>query len=450
MKNIFRRNTALISLILLVSSCSVQKRIGRIAGQGLLEDTVIKHAHIGISIYDVGSGKYLYDYQGDKYFVPASNTKIITCYAGMKYLGDSIAGMRYFENDTAIFLQPTGDPTFLHSGYKWQPVADFITATQKPLYINDKNWNEKALGSGWSWDDYNDYYMPERSALPVYGNVIRWVQEKTGDSPQQDTVFDQSVSIYSIPEISWDVHFNPASNDRHFYVERKKDANDFVITQGSEKKREQEVPFVTNGMLSALELIKENYGKEIIRDTGFIPDPAKLKVIYSRPVDSVLQPMMHRSDNFFAEQILLMVAERLTGTLNDRKAIDSLLNGDLSGMPQRPAWADGSGLSRFNLFSPQDFIFVLNRMRQEFGMDHVKNIFETGGNGTLRNYYKDMNDHIYAKTGTLTGVVALSGFLTTRKNRQLLFSILVNNHNGSTVAIRRKVESFIRRIYDNY
>ena len=51
-------------------------------------------------------------------------------------------------------------------------------------------------------------------------------------------------------------------------------------------------------------------------------------VIHSQPTDSLLKPMMHRSDNFYAEQSLLMVSEKLLGTMNDRKIIDTLLKSD--------------------------------------------------------------------------------------------------------------------------
>jgi D-alanyl-D-alanine carboxypeptidase/D-alanyl-D-alanine-endopeptidase (penicillin-binding protein 4) len=72
----------------------------------------LQKAHIGISIYDPASQKYLYNYQGDKYFVPASNTKLPTCYAAMKYLGDSLVA--YLIKDTAdeVIIRPMGDPSF--------------------------------------------------------------------------------------------------------------------------------------------------------------------------------------------------------------------------------------------------------------------------------------------------------------------------------------------------
>jgi D-alanyl-D-alanine carboxypeptidase/D-alanyl-D-alanine-endopeptidase (penicillin-binding protein 4) len=153
--------------------------------------------------------------------------------------------------------------------------------------------------------------------------------------------------------------------------------------------------------------------------------------------------MMHRSDNFFAEQSLLMVSNEVLSVMNDAKIIDTLLKTDLKDLPQKPRWVDGSGLSRYNLFTPQDFVFILNKMRTEFGMNRIKEIFPTGNEGTLTNYYKAENGHLFAKTGTLSGVVAISGFLYTKKNKLLIFSVLVNNHQASATAVRRAVEKFV-------
>src|SRR5829696_5295491 len=80
------------SFIILASSCSLQKQISRSATKYLLEDSALLTAHAGISIYEPASNKYWYNFQGDRYFIPASNIKLPTCYAAMKYLGDSLVG----------------------------------------------------------------------------------------------------------------------------------------------------------------------------------------------------------------------------------------------------------------------------------------------------------------------------------------------------------------------
>jgi D-alanyl-D-alanine carboxypeptidase/D-alanyl-D-alanine-endopeptidase (penicillin-binding protein 4) len=159
---------------------------------------------------------------------------------------------------------------------------------------------------------------------------------------------------------------------------------------------------------------------------------------------------MHRSDNFFAEQALLMVSNEVLGYMSDGAIIDTLLKSDFKDLPHPPRWADGSGLSRYNLFSPQDLAAILGKMKAEFGMARIREIFPTGNKGTLANYYKSDSNYLYAKTGTLSGVVALSGYMTTTKGRELIFSVLVNNHQASATAVRRAVEKFVQNVRQNY
>ena len=160
--------------------------------------------------------------------------------------------------------------------------------------------------------------------------------------------------------------------------------------------------------------------------------------------------MMHRSDNFYAEQSLLMVSQKLLGVMNDRKVIDTLMQMIYGDLPQRPRWVDGSGLSRYNLFSPQDFVTILNKMRTDFGMERMKEILPTGNEGTLTNYYRTETGLIFAKTGTLSGVVSISGYLYSQKNKLLIFSVLVNNHNTSATEVRRSVEKFLQELRARY
>ena len=157
---------------------------------------------------------------------------------------------------------------------------------------------------------------------------------------------------------------------------------------------------------------------------------------------------MHRSDNFYAEQSLLMVGQALSGELNDAKTIDSLMKTDFANMPNKPRWVDGSGLSRYNLISPMDFVWVLNKMKQEINWNRITTIFPTGNTGTLSGYYKNYGGKIYAKTGTLSNHVALSGFIKTNSGKELIFSVLVNSHQTAASNIRRAVEAFLTDIIE--
>lgn len=442
----------LLLCVLLMASCTLSRRTADAARNILLQDTALSQAHVGIALFDPTSGKWRYRHQADRYFVPASNTKLITCYAAMKHLGDSLDGIEWQELDTAIILWPTGDPTFLHPDYADQPVDSFLRAAQKPLRMVTDQWKTTPLGSGWSWDDYSAYYMAERSPFPIYGNVIRWkqsVSRKENPTHPGDTL---DVFITSDPEVDWPVDFTPPDPRGRFSVERVRDANRFIITEGRRDGELVEVPFVTSGTSSALSLVEDSLHAFIAATTseGRSSVIRPRYTLRSRPVDSMLRPLMLRSDNFFAEQTLLMTARRLTGSFSEGPATEQLLRTTFSGMPHRPRWADGSGLSRYNLFTPADFVWVLDRMRADFGMKRVEGILPTPGIGTLRSYGTDLTGRIYAKTGTLSGVVALSGFVRADSGKWLVFSLLVNNHRGNAADIRKRFEAFLREVMRLY
>src|SRR5579871_2336115 len=132
-----------LSLAVLLHGCSSSRFIDKKAQQLIFKQTDLESAHVGISVYDVASHSFLYDHQGDKFFVPASNTKLFSLYAGLKYLGDSLTGIRYLERDTDILILPTGDPTLLHPDYLSQPVIDFLKSKKRNIYIDDANWQDR-------------------------------------------------------------------------------------------------------------------------------------------------------------------------------------------------------------------------------------------------------------------------------------------------------------------
>ncbi len=417
--------------------CSPYRQIGKTAQQTVIQNKALQTAHVGISIYEPATGKYWYNHQGDKYFVPASNTKIPTAYVGMKYLGDSLPGLLFHDTDTALYIQPTADPTLLHRDYKTHPVFDFLKGTQKPVYYFLPAWQTREYGAGWSWSDYNESYMPERSELPIYGNVLELKLEQNGSRLELKP--DIHFFRYSINELA-----DPLT--QNIRVVRRQAKNTFDVNYGRQPYTTSQFPFMTFENPRLLEDTLKMEWRERVR----LPQPLPFKTVYSQPTDSMLKPLMHRSDNFFAEQTLLMVSNKLLGVMNEGRIIDTVLKGDFKDLPQMPRWADGSGLSRYNLFTPQSFVAILHKMKAEFGMERLKEIFPAGNDGTLRNYYVSNDAYIWAKTGTLSGVVALSGYLITKKEKLLLFSVLVNNHRANATDVRRAVEQFLLSVREKY
>lgn len=416
------RKILIIIVTGILSSCSVSKRMNHVAQKTIFSNKQFSNAHAGIAIYDPVTGKLLYNYQSDKYFVPASNTKLTSCYLAMKYLGDSIAGVQYqLLNDSTVLIAGTGDPTVLHPDFQKQPVYEFLKKFRE-IHLFTSGFDEY-LGNGWAWNDYMDDYMAPRSNMPLYGNFAR-IHDRNGTINIEPSYFKSSLTIS-----------NDIQNGISAY--RPWDNNLFTISNG--RYRQLDVPYIPADSV-ILKLLADTLRSRVIADSRL---PQDSKFVYTQPLDTMLSIMMHRSDNFFAEQSLLMVSKKLIGNMDDRQIIKKILETDFKNLPQAPGWVDGSGLSRYNLFTPQDFVFILNKMKNEFGMDRIKAILPTGGTGTLSSLYKNEKGYIFAKTGTLNGVVALSGFLITKKNRLLIFSCLVNNHRGSASDIRKGIEQFL-------
>ncbi|MEY2811253.1 MAG: hypothetical protein RI991_248 [Bacteroidota bacterium] len=437
----------LLTAFAFFSSCSMQHAIQKKANQFILKDEALAQAHVGIALHDPSSNKYVYQHQSNKLFVPASNVKIVTTYAALKYLPEFLPAAQWTELDTAILITPMGDPSFLHPDFKKHPLFDQLKSATKPLYIRNDNWNTAALGSGWSTDDYNDDYQAERSAFPVYGNLIQWFQErsvKENPTNPNDTI---DIFIYSNPEINWPVGFGKTSN--RFFVKREEHENAFVLSEGKEKSATQSVPFITKGISSGLELLKDSLGKSIQLADQELLSQAKGKTninISSQHRDTLLQKMMHRSDNFYADQSLLMVSQQALKRMDEPAVIQHILKNDLNQLPVQPRWVDGSGLSRYNQFSPDAMITILNQLKSTYNWELIKTIFPKAGEGTLRAINDEREEFIYAKTGSLSGIYCLSGYVMTKKGKWMNFSIMVNNHNSSSSTIRKKIESFLQSL----
>ena len=420
-----------VATVMILSACSVRQ-----AQKTLLNSEGVKGAHVGIAIYNDSKEQWLSKYQSDHYFTPASNVKILATYLGLQFLGDSLPGWKMAENADTLFLMPLGDPSFMHPEFKYQPVVDIIKNTNKQVVIVGNNQDQfEIFGSGWSWADYAEDYQPERSRMPIYGNVVHFYQSnKKLEAIKPFYFFKDIVDLGKAEEKNWS---------------RSRTGNRFFTTNENNKSKYFQVPFSQEDMpiVKALELLNDTLGKKISFQKQSTLPATSYKTIKTVATDSLLKIMMLRSDNFYADQIVLMASEQLFGKMDDAALLDSTKKLFFADLPQKMRWADGSGLSRYNLNTPENYIAILQQMQAKFGEARVKNIFEKGGEGTISAYYKNFPGTMYAKTGTLGGQVALSGFIYTPKQQKLYFSVLVANHmSPSSTQVRRAVETYLTKV----
>ena len=344
-------------------------------------------------------------------------------------------GLRYAIREDSLIFWGTGDPSFLYKDvFQNGRVLSFLKEANQSLYYSDANYQTTAFGPGWAWDDYNDYYSAERSAFPVYGNLVS-IQSFGEEFLVQPSYMTQYIKTAE-------------ASDQAKLI-RRQESNDFtyhppLITGGFEA----HVPFKVNPELTTA-LLSDTL-KKMVR---YVPQKSSkaANVLYSLPVDSLYKGMMQESDNFIAEQLLLVCSQVISDTLSPEIAIKYAKKNLLSDLVDEPIWIDGSGLSRYNLFTPRSIVQLWEKIYEKVPRERLFGLLATGGRyGTIKNWYKADVPYIFGKTGTLSNNHSLSGYLVTKKGKTLIFSFMNSNYVVSTSDVRREMEKILKMIYEKY
>lgn len=415
-----------ILVLFILTGCASAKRTVVKKINGLILSDSYKNQFTGFLLIDHATNDTLYNHNSNKYFTPASNTKIFTLFASLKLLPDSIPALQYIVQNDTLYIQGTGDPSLLHPYLKDSTTVHFLNKYKNiALYLD--NFKEEKYGPGWAWDDYQWYYSPERNGFPLYGNILT---VNFTDS----LVVQPSFLKNKVVPISYRVNRNPLQNVFYFDTERKDTL---------------EIPFIVDSCLTKALLEKELKKKILL--TNKMP-VGKREILYGIASDSVYKRMMLQSDNFLAEQLLILGSSTLSDTLNSKKARDFVLATYLNHLRQPPRWVDGSGLSRYNLFTPESIVAVLHNMYNEIPKERLFLLFPAGGvSGTLEDWYPgNPKPYIYAKTGSLGNNHNVSGYLITKSGKTLIFSFMNNHFMDLPSEIKIRMQRIFENIRDTY
>jgi len=426
-------------MLILLGSCSTTRKISKPLDKIFTESPVFKQGFVGFMVVDPEKNKTLYSYNDNKYFTPASNTKLFTFYAGLEILGDSIPALNYLiENDT-LYFKATGDPSFLNENLPNSTVFEFLNSNENHLAYVAPTYTEKHQGPGWAWDDYNAYYSAERTAFPIYGNMVGFDFEKNKEFPVVSPgIFKDS--LVSTKDSLVSARLRRDINSNLFQFNNQKKQSDFS----------QSVPFKYSSEI-LVKLLNDTLQKPVSLIQNSAINKKLDKTLYSVPGDSVYKRMLKVSDNFIAEQILIMAAGKISDTLKSDIAIDYMKENYLKDLPDEPMWYDGSGLSRYNLFTPRSMVKLLQKIKAEVPQEELLDMLPTGGHsGTIKNYYKADEPYVFAKTGTLKNNHSLSGYLKTKSGKILIFSFMNSNYTVPTPILKAEMEKVLLNIRDNY
>jgi serine-type D-Ala-D-Ala carboxypeptidase/endopeptidase (penicillin-binding protein 4) len=433
------RNSGFLSILIFFSACTPSERLREPVSSFFEKESIFADHFTGFSLYDPFQGKIIYEYNGDHFFTPASNTKILTLYSALTTFGDSLPAVKYQTTSDTVYVWPMADPTTLHQAFGNQArLFDFLASLNKPVVFCKNQFQDQRFGAGWAWDDYPYYYQAEKSYFPLFGNVVEFEYfPKNQEYIQYPNVLNVRYSYGENTEITRPEltnHFEVKLPDQHYHADISRTAPLHVTDSFVLSVITHYLP--ANSMLSA----------------GCPSVPGK-KIWYSLSVDTVYTYMMQRSDNFIAEQLLLAVSGFLTDTLQTDLAIHKMKEGPFRSISSQIQWYDGSGLSRYNLFTPNALVHILDKIRFILTEEKIRKIFAAGGvSGTIANWYRGDSGkpYIFAKTGTLKGVHCLSGYLFTDSGNMLIFSFMHNNFISGSNPVKESMNRILRFVKENY
>ena len=441
-------------LLFTVTGCKVTERalpkdeLQAVDSLTIFFDTseVFSQSITGFALYDPETDSLIYERDAHLYFTPASNTKILTLYASLKALPETLPSIRYQVRNDTLYFRGTGDPAFLNPEFDFTEAYQFLKNRPEKLVYYDGHFEDDHFGSGWSWDWYPAPYAPEKTPFPIYGNMMRLQAQQVAlvmlneEEPVKPRFFEKYIR-----NMGWD-------GEQVELVKRDYQSNQiFYVPKSDTVRQERIIPFKYERDLF-LEMLSDTLGRRV----GYVneTDIAFSETVYGTTADSLYKRMMQASDNFVAEQLMLMISDKHFGVMNSEAAIRYALSGYMGGLPQRPSWSDGSGLTRYNLITPHSIVVLLEKLMSEYGEERTLSWFPAGGvSGTIRGSYRapaGEPPYVYAKTGTLRNNTALSGYVYTDSGKRLSFSIINNNYVLGNNALRSEMGSLLELIKKNY
>ncbi|MCH7400896.1 D-alanyl-D-alanine carboxypeptidase/D-alanyl-D-alanine-endopeptidase [Belliella kenyensis] len=385
----------------------------------------------GFMLYDLDNQWVHFEKNSHMNFIPASTTKLLTFFASLAVLNRKTNTFRYITQGDEITIWGSGDPSWKYSLLP-QPKIEAFLEHYKKIKYSTSNWKENSFGRGWNWDDYYYSYSAEKSPLPIYGNLVTF--KNVNGRPQSNI---RAINATSSTEMQ-----NLTSVRRDFH------SNTFYYNPKSYTHSGSSMPFIATPELTA-ELMRELLKKpvEIVNTTI----PANAKKYQGGELQPLWKEMLQESDNFIAEQILLMVSDELFGELNVEKTIQYILKNHLSDLPDTPQWVDGSGLSRHNLVTPRSMVQLIQKLDKMMPRQELMQLLPQGGiNGTLKNNYKDSSPYVFAKTGTISNNHSLVGIIKTKSNNYFAFALMNNNYLNKASEIRAEMEKVLIFVKENF
>ncbi|HVT58260.1 MAG TPA: D-alanyl-D-alanine carboxypeptidase/D-alanyl-D-alanine-endopeptidase [Thermoanaerobaculia bacterium] len=456
-----------------VGATALQQAIGRQVALAL-RDT----AALGVHIAEVKSGETVFSYNGDEARVTASNTKLATTAAALDALGPAY----FFE--TQLLLRGKveggalegdlgviggGDPNISGRAFDGDSYAVFrdwarqlsargVRRVQGDLYLDYGLFEARQIHPDWPRAHLDTWYEAPVAALAFNDNCIL---VRVSPGRRGGPVRVETLPPVRLLQITSSARTSGSRRHNHLHVLRR---DDRLLVAGTIYEKDD--PFETwvsvpDSVLyfgSALVDALAEEGVTVagrLRPVAALPGPVwqRVAVYRSDLLDTVRIANKH-SQNFYAESLLKLVGARSCGAGSWQQGVQAV--GEFLvglGVPRGSfQMVDGSGMSRENHFTPRQLTLLLRHMYfHRWGAEFVQSLPASGGSdGSLRHRLASPPylGNVFAKTGTIEGVSALSGYARAVSGKVYTFSILLNK-TRSVWEARQAQDHIVMAVIDN-
>ena len=420
-----------------------------------ISDSRINKGAVSISVRDAETGKILYELNSDKPVSPASTLKSITLAAALNELGKDFefSTELYKNTNNELILKLGADPFLKANDLKTllKTAHEKNIIEPKAFFIDDTIIDQTEWGEGWQWDDDLNPLMPKFSAYNIDNNLLKITVEPTFKGAPAEIKLDVFYPATFVNLVT-----TGSAND--VKISRNNSIAPNVLNiEGTVAKREQiEIPINYPKRYFILRLEDAIRDENIEYYGNFAIEKLPAQNIYlvaktANPIKKAVDAIMQESNNMAAETVFKIAGGHYmqkTGSAED--AVKMLLDycRQLGIDTKNIKIVDGSGVSKNNLVTAD---FMTSFLTAQYKKDPAyKDIFASSGEGTLKDRMLYFKDNLRAKTGTLTDVSAIAGFLTTARGRLVAFDIMTNDPQTKNSDKKMLEEYILRAIHSSY
>jgi D-alanyl-D-alanine carboxypeptidase/D-alanyl-D-alanine-endopeptidase (penicillin-binding protein 4) len=415
--------------------------------RGILSAPELKGAVVSAHAVEIG-GKELFALSPDRSLVPASTMKLFTAVFALEILG-----AQYRPRTTAwrhrgmVYLRGGGDPGLTVEELLWLAQVLEVRPEDHVLF-DDSLFGKGRIGPGWETDDLHRGYAAQVSPLTVNGGKAT-LMATSGRAWLEPRNFGIRISGTIAPGAG-EVRFARAAGSWTLRVWGRAPEGE-VVRVGTISLPDPSLCAARVFHRAATRAAATEPPRTLVpADSPGVRYPIgavgeELVFLQPRTIAELLPPVLQESDNTYAETLLRLAAVRATGSGEWSAASDAMQDfARRIGIPPAVVRvADGSGLSRQNRLSARALTALLRFASKRPYWSELRSAMARPGVGTLEKRLNGME--VMAKTGTMSGVSALAGIVTTADEREIAFAVVMNGLS-STAAARRAQDAFVSRL----